>query len=377
MKNKKGFTLVELLAVIAILAILVIIALPNVMSMFNNAKKSSFETEVKQIYKLSMSQWMSDNLTMASEMVYSQCKSGCNNPIKSMDARSNLNYYVKISGTGKVTELYVTDGTYQYKYTGNDLKQEDIKDIKIVAELNENEILTIAGNDNNEGSGSTGPVSFATDSWDVIINAVKNNNTDVYNIGDTKEINLGSWGNKTIRIANKSNPEVCSQNDFSKTACGFVIEFVDIIFSKELNGDGWPYCSLRNYLNNDVYNALPSDLKRGIINTYVVSYHSTREGSSLLSSTDKLYLIDSNELIRDSSYTRQFDYYKQKGVSIVNYRLSNYRELIKGVEWWVRDTENWGTETGNVITNNYNNGSLFILKVAEQTSGVSPAFRIG
>ncbi|MCI7083376.1 MAG: prepilin-type N-terminal cleavage/methylation domain-containing protein, partial [Tenericutes bacterium] len=32
--NKKGFTLVELLAVIAILAILVIIALPNVLSMF-------------------------------------------------------------------------------------------------------------------------------------------------------------------------------------------------------------------------------------------------------------------------------------------------------------------------------------------------------
>ena len=33
MKKKKGFTLVELLAVIAILAILVIIALPNVINM--------------------------------------------------------------------------------------------------------------------------------------------------------------------------------------------------------------------------------------------------------------------------------------------------------------------------------------------------------
>ena len=36
MKNNKGFTLVELLAVIAILAILVIIALPNVLKMFND-----------------------------------------------------------------------------------------------------------------------------------------------------------------------------------------------------------------------------------------------------------------------------------------------------------------------------------------------------
>lgn len=39
MENKKGFTLVELLAVIAILAILVILAIPNVMSMYIDAKK--------------------------------------------------------------------------------------------------------------------------------------------------------------------------------------------------------------------------------------------------------------------------------------------------------------------------------------------------
>ena len=38
--KKRGFTLVELLAVIAILAILVLISLPNVVGMFNNAKKS-------------------------------------------------------------------------------------------------------------------------------------------------------------------------------------------------------------------------------------------------------------------------------------------------------------------------------------------------
>ena len=47
--KKKGFTLVELLAVIAILAILVIIALPNVLSMFTDAKKSTFKTEVQTL----------------------------------------------------------------------------------------------------------------------------------------------------------------------------------------------------------------------------------------------------------------------------------------------------------------------------------------
>ena len=51
MKNKEGFTLVELLAVIAILAILVIIALPNIVGMFNGAKKNLFLTEAKTLFK--------------------------------------------------------------------------------------------------------------------------------------------------------------------------------------------------------------------------------------------------------------------------------------------------------------------------------------
>ena len=34
--NKKGFTLVELLAVIAIVVILVVIAIPNILKMFNS-----------------------------------------------------------------------------------------------------------------------------------------------------------------------------------------------------------------------------------------------------------------------------------------------------------------------------------------------------
>ena len=46
--NKKGFTLVELLAVIAILAILVIIAIPNVLKMFNDSKKNAFMVQARK-----------------------------------------------------------------------------------------------------------------------------------------------------------------------------------------------------------------------------------------------------------------------------------------------------------------------------------------
>jgi type IV pilus assembly protein PilA len=49
--NKKGFTLVELLAVIVILAIILAIAVPSISNMMGSAKKSAFEDNVKLIIK--------------------------------------------------------------------------------------------------------------------------------------------------------------------------------------------------------------------------------------------------------------------------------------------------------------------------------------
>ena len=69
MKNK-GFTLVELLAVIAILAILVIVAMPNVLEMFNQAKVNTFVTEVQKIMDTSTSQFTQDAIKNSGQTVY-------------------------------------------------------------------------------------------------------------------------------------------------------------------------------------------------------------------------------------------------------------------------------------------------------------------
>ena len=134
--NKKGFTLVELLAVIAILAILVIIALPNVMGMFNTAKENSFKTEVKEVFKVAQEKWMMDSMYNTSDHTYSRCKDGCSNGLD-LSGRSDLQYCIKVNKAGKVTEYYATDGTFQYSFNNPEgLTIENITDVQKVSGSN-------------------------------------------------------------------------------------------------------------------------------------------------------------------------------------------------------------------------------------------------
>ena len=79
-------------------------------------------------------------------------------------------------------------------------------------------------------------VSFAEDSWETIVKRVQAGEIGTYNVGDTKEVNLGTtYGTHTLRIANTSTPSECSTEGFSQTACGFVLEFADIITTHIMN----------------------------------------------------------------------------------------------------------------------------------------------
>ena len=137
--NKKGFTLVELLAVIAILALLVIIALPNVLSMFNNAKKDLFLTEAKNVFKESTKKYISDNMHNSNKgNIYCKSETDSKNPLD-MDI-GNTYYYIEKDSTGKTIKFvawnssgYVTkivgDNVMLNDVTGNNVSESSVKDI--------------------------------------------------------------------------------------------------------------------------------------------------------------------------------------------------------------------------------------------------------
>ena len=227
---------------------------------------------------------------------------------------------------------------------------------------------------------------FATDSWEAIIANVRAGYGSDYAVGSTKEVNLGTYGTHTLRIANTSTPSECSTTGFSQTACGFVLEFTDIIALHAMNDNddtnvgGWPATSMRTFVNNDIYNAIPSEIKNAIIDTTVVSGHGD-EDTENFTSTDKLYLLTQKEIytafneVDDTAkdLTRTLDYYTNIGVTTSHYSGAIKKNETGADWWWLRaaDSSNTYTFLRVYIDGGYNSGSAY------SANGVSPAFRLG
>ena len=229
--------------------------------------------------------------------------------------------------------------------------------------------------------------SFATDSWSTIIANVKAGNGSEYTVGDTKEVNLGTtYGTHTLRVANTSTPSECSETGFSQTACGFVLEFADIITKHKMNDTatnvgGWPASSVYTFVNNDIYNAIPSEIKNAIIDTVTVSGHGSTSGETNFISTDKLYLLSPKEIYTDWSdsrdsakdLTRTLDYYTNIDVTTSNYKGAIKKNGTSTDFWWLRTASFNDNSSFLPVSFMGNSDSIN----ADLTNGLAPAFRIG
>ncbi len=227
--------------------------------------------------------------------------------------------------------------------------------------------------------------SFVTDSWATIIANVKAGYGSEYAVGSTKEVDLGTYGTHTLRIANTSTLSECSTEGFSQTACGFVLEFADIITTYGMNDTntnvgGWPTTSMKTFVNNDIYNAISEEIKNAIIDTTVVSGHGYTSGEENFTSTDKLYLLAPKEIYtnfssRDSSkdLTRTLDYYTSIGVTTDNYSGAIKKNGFRADDWWLRSAPSSGINNFYIISND----GIYGTDSAYYPNGVSPAFRIG
>ena len=246
------------------------------------------------------------------------------------------------------------------------------------------------------------PVNFASDSWATIaayVQANKEKTASVYPVGAIKEIAIDGFTNKesnsnglyTVRIANNSNYD-CTLA--SQTACGFVVEFVDIVEQRAMNSSstnvgGWPATAMRKYLNGEFLAKLPSDLQSVIADTTttVVSGHGSTSGEENFNTTDQLYLLSTKEVwgncTQSNCYdtatgvTRQLDYYSKKSVSTSSnqtYARKYYNSVSTAAWWWLRTAFSNGTSYFRIVDSGGTNSGT----IASSTDGgLAPAFRIG
>ena len=124
-KSKKGFTLVELLAIIAIITILIIIIAPKIMQIFKNAQRETFMSQVRGMVK-------SSNLEVIDETgITFDCNKYLDDQ-KYKDCTGTLDDGISISalGDGEYSNLLAVDVTEDPK-SGTIIDLSELNEIKI------------------------------------------------------------------------------------------------------------------------------------------------------------------------------------------------------------------------------------------------------
>ena len=130
------------------------------------------------------------------------------------------------------------------------------------------------------------------------------------------------------------------------------------------------------FLNNDIYNALPAEIRNAIINTVSVSGYGLNDSSNFIVMDDKVYLLSAKEVWganfgsdMSSNSTRQLDYYQSIGTTTSNRGGARKNSKI----WWLRSAH---SHMSGSFYSSAEDGDFGYYFRAGANFGVSPAFRV-
>ena len=194
-------------------------------------------------------------------------------------------------------------------------------------------------------------------------------------VGDEKKITLNNGETYTLQIIGINHDDLSSGGK-----AGVTFQFKEVMsVMKHMNdGDwsintgGWSDSKMRTYVNNDVYTLLPVDLQKNIKLVNKKSDIGNKDSSKLRTTSDKLFLLSSKEINRESSSVTSgqgsvYEFYLN-GENRIKYKVDTNLPTY----WWTRSA-------GNVIA--YNFGRVTTQGLVEYSnsyfmSGVAPAFCI-
>lgn len=200
-----------------------------------------------------------------------------------------------------------------------------------------------------------------------------------YNVGDTKEITIGS-NTITMQLASINDGTGTAGTYYPNHTADFIsVELMDsthYMNSTDTNVGGWNGSQMRTYLNETVYPTLPNDLKSVIVEKTHM-YTAGNKSHDLVSASDKLWLPTTYEMIGENSqlYLDDADHNIYYSIFPDNASRIKYRKAEPTIArgWWLSSPHvGYSTYFASVsITGNRNYND------AHDLLGVVLCFRIG
>ena len=118
--NKKGFTLVEVLAVVAMIAVLIVILAPSIIDNYKNANKSSFKNEISTIVEGAIEQYTQENVGQLDMVTYCYMPDDrtYRKSIDLVENFDNIGYLVQVA-SGEIQSIKIIDFGKSYYVDGN------------------------------------------------------------------------------------------------------------------------------------------------------------------------------------------------------------------------------------------------------------------
>lgn len=126
LKDKKGFTLVELIVVLVILAILAALLIPALTGYIDKANKEKVVSEARMVLMAAQTEISEDygngKITVTAEGVATTSNTAISDEVSKLaEAKAGWSYAIKFAKDGNnaiaVTDMSFSDGTYKISYT--------------------------------------------------------------------------------------------------------------------------------------------------------------------------------------------------------------------------------------------------------------------
>ena len=206
---KKGFTLVELLAVIIILGVLSVLIVPKVLKTLNDSEEKTNIASANGLLKAAELKYQDNEIRGISGNILINYPYGENSELLEFSGKKPERGQVAITSEGKIVfAVKIGNTCYIKKASSYD--------------------ITSKAYDSETCKSWT---TFSEDSWDDIkANLIINRNA--YALGSEKTMTMNLTGTNVDYVLRLINTESCQSSwTGSETTCGVVIEFKNIIYN--------------------------------------------------------------------------------------------------------------------------------------------------